>query len=185
MGNTNYQKLDALQLEVLEFKRANERFVLLSKEDRKKLVKQVLVKYSQGYSLVESLKLLGVLVSNFFYVLRANEELEREYYEVQRTKAELLIDNSLKSSADLEINNENLPSAKIIKIKAEINTKIAGFYDRARFGERVHYEIDTGPNLTAALTAARTRASLPAAPIAQLEQAVDVEFEELPIDPFA
>jgi hypothetical protein len=64
-----------------------------------------------------------------------------------------------------------------VRVAADIKLKLAGFYDRPRFGEKIGVELEAGPNLAEALAAANRRAPLP---LCDLGQVTDAEFRALP-----
>jgi hypothetical protein len=63
-------------------------------------------------------------------------------------------------------------------VRADILTRLAGFFDRSRFGDKLDVSVTGQIDLTAALADARARA-LPQPPC-DLTNAIDAEFSTIP-----
>lgn len=128
--------------------------------------------YSEGGTIVAALQKVRMKHRDFYAALRRDPELKREYLEIQEARADMMADeNYALASAD------KIDDPRSARVQAEVRFKLAGFYDRRRFGERVQVEMEAGPSLTAALAAARGRLALPASNLAAgaLSQPIDVE----------
>lgn len=107
---------------------------------------------------------------DFYKTLRDNPDIDDLYREIQRNRADMMVDEAYSLSDDASLN----PQAA--RERSAIRLKIAGLYDRKRYGEKVALEIDAGPNLVEAIEAAKRRV-LP--PPRDLSQTIDAEYTAL------
>lgn len=135
-------------------------------------VKRVFTLYSEGGAVSPLILQVGIKFSEFYRILRENPSLQQEYYEIQRSRADMMTDEVYLDSMDAEQKD-----ARLLRARAELKLRVAGFYDRKRFGDKVQVEIDTGPDLTAALLAARQRSALPARDLASGELIQDAAYK--------
>lgn len=111
----------------------------------------VIALYAEGGTVRAARGQLGVRAADFYRALREHPDLKALYHDVQLAQADMLADEALAIS-DAE------PDPRRARVKAEVRFKLAGFYDRARFGEKVQVEHEAGPSVVAAIEAARHRA---------------------------
>jgi hypothetical protein len=133
-------------------------------------VKQALALYADGAPIASALFDAGLSQSIFYDVLAFNPSLETRYHELQRRRADIAVSKCY-SIVEGEISDA-------LKTRVRVNTliKLAGFWDRRRYGEKTTVSHDVGPDLLAALTAARSRA-LPARDLALIE---DAQYTPIP-----
>lgn len=112
----------------------------------------------------------GITGRDFYKTLRDNPDVDDLYREIQRNRADMMVDEAYALSDDDEL----LPQAA--RERSAIRLKIAGLYDRKRYGEKIGIELDAGPNLVEAIEAAKRRV-LP--PPRDLSQTIDAEYTAL------
>lgn len=132
-------------------------------------IQAVFARYFAAGSLKDALKQERVNVSDFYDWLASNPSDETRYRDIQKARADILVSEAIDLGAG-EFTNEVQISAA--RLRTQLRIKIAGFYDRRRYGEKVTHEIEAGPDLLAALDAARARAL----PNRDLAQTIDAEF---------
>lgn len=137
-------------------------------------VKRVFELYAEGGAVAPIILSLGMEFKHFYQVLRENPSMQQEYYEIQRARADMMTDEVYLDSVDAVQKD-----AKLLRVRADLKLRVAGFYDRKRFGDKVQVEIDTGPDLTAALLAARQRTALPMRDPANTGPIIDAAFKEI------
>lgn len=122
-------------------------------------------RYAEGGTAREAREQCGLTGTDFYKALRQDAELETLYREIQRNRADMMVDEAYALSTDTDI----LPQAA--RERSAIRVKIAGLYDRKRYGDKIQLEVDTGPSLTAAIQAAKQRALQPPCDLAQVTDA--------------
>lgn len=138
---------------------------------RDKVLKAIEI-YAEGGTIKAARAALNLKGSDFYACLRANPDIDAQYREVQRSRADMMIDEAYDISTDKD------GDPRIMRVQADVRVKIAGLYDRQRFGEKIDLTVHNHVDLSAALLEARNRA-LPQ-PLRNLENVTDAEFVALP-----
>lgn len=126
--------------------------------------------YAEGGTAREARDACGITGTDFYKTLRQNPDLDELYREIQRNRADMMVDEAYALSTDTSI----LPQAA--RERSAIRVKIAGLYDRKRFGDKIAVEVETGPSLTLAIEAARRRADAALQPPCDLGATIDADF---------
>lgn len=126
--------------------------------------------YFEGGTIKRAIAAVKMSHATFYQTLVDNPDLLAKYREIQQSRADMMVDE-VYAIGEGEIGD---PRAAQVAITAR--TTVAGFYDRRRFGQKVALEIETGPNLLAALTERQRELLRPAQP-----KAIDVDAT--PVDP--
>lgn len=126
--------------------------------------------YAEGGTAKDAREQCSLTGTDFYKTLRQDAELETLYREIQRNRADMMVDEAYALSTDTTI----LPQAA--RERSAIRVKIAGLYDRKRYGDKIQLEVDTGPSLTAAIDAARRRALQPPCDLAE---PLEVEYRTI------
>ena len=136
---------------------------------REKVIRAIEI-YAEGGALQTARDGLGLSGRDFYRALDRDVDLKQLYYDTQRGRADMMYDEAYVISTDSGLN----PNAA--RVMAEIRMKIGQAYDRKRFGEKIGVEVDAGPNLQAALEAAKSRALLPGRDLGKVidAQCVDI-----------
>lgn len=129
----------------------------------------VLAIYAEGGTM-KAARGNGITGRDFYKTLRDNSDVDDLYREIQRNRADMMVDEAYALSDDDEL----LPQAA--RERSAIRLKIAGLYDRKRYGEKIGIELDAGPNLVEAIAQAKRRV-LP--PPRDLSQTIDAEYTAL------
>ncbi len=127
--------------------------------------------YAEGGSVGMALDSVGLMRGSFYKHLRENPEIRQIYEDIQRSKADMIVDEAYEISLDKSAN------PRLARVQAEIRLKIAAAYDRKKFGDKLAVEHDAGPNLAAAIAEAKGRALLPPRDPGQI---TDAEYTEIP-----
>lgn len=128
--------------------------------------------YSEGGTIRSARDAHGVNGFDFYRLLRQQPDLKALYHQIQEARADMMYDEAYEISTD----ESKAPHAA--RVMAEIRMKIGQAYDRKRFGDKVSVEVDAGPNLHAALEAAKTRVLLPVRDPAQITDAQYVDITQ-------
>ena len=126
---------------------------------------------AEGGSVAPAIDSTGLKRGLFYKFLRENPDLQQLYYEIQRSKADAIVDEAY------QISMNDKADPRLARVQAEIRLKIAATYDRQRFGDKIAVEHDAGPNLMEALEAAKSRALLPPRDPGKV---TDAEYTEIP-----
>lgn len=140
-------------------------------------VLSALSRYAEGGTIRAARTEFGVSAQQFYDALEADPALQQRYRFIQKSRADMFVDEAC---ALAETGTDDGADPRRVRVAADIKLKLAGFYDRPRFGEKIGVEIEAGPNLADALAAAKRRAPLP---ICDLGQVTDAEFRALPAVP--
>lgn len=133
-------------------------------------IQKVMSEYGNTRDISRALKAHGIHPIVFYTQLENNPTLDKQYKDLQRFHADGLIAQCLELSEG-EFSNELQVSAT--RLRTQIRMKIAGYYDRKRFGDKVTHEHEAGPDLIAAISAAKQRVALPAS---DLQNVIDAEY---------
>lgn len=133
-------------------------------------IEAALAAYAEGGTLKTAVKGAGLCQADFYGFLRNRPDVKSRYYAIQQDRADMMIDEAYEISTDDEIDPRRA------RVQAETRIKIAGKFDRARFGEHVDVNHTATIDLGAALAAAKSRVALPQRDLATLpsQQVIDV-----------
>lgn len=133
-------------------------------------------KYAEGGTIGRALDDLGLCRRDFYRALRQEPSLQEEYLSIQKGRADMMVDEAYAISTD------SVADPKRARVQADIRLKIAGNYDRARFGEKVDINMNGQVDITAALLEARNRTGRPAGDLiaAPITQAIEVQAVPVP-----
>lgn len=145
----------------------------------KERVESVLSEYAEGVPIENSIRSIGMSSRDFYRYLDLNPSVETEYRTIQRNIADKLIASCLELAAR---EPENMFDVAGIKVRAAVRMKIAGFFDRKRYGERITTEHEVGPDLLAAIGAAKQRVALSARDLETLTHVEHVVIEQVAPD---
>jgi hypothetical protein len=134
-------------------------------------VTQIIETYAEGGTLCDAIDATNMRRGDFYSTLRKYPELKQKYYEVQESRADMMVDEAYSVSMD----NDKHPGTA--RVQAEIRLKIAAAFDRKRFGEKVDMTIDQTISVGGALQAARARALQPRRNLAGV---IDAEVTDIP-----
>lgn len=136
--------------------------------------------FAEGGSVQDHMKACGVNSRTFYGIVYKDNELDALYKEMKRGRADMNIDECYKISMNQELDS------KRARVQAEILMKLAAFYDRPQYGEKVDVTVDQRVSVSAALSAARARALKPVRDLAGVIDAEIVQPQQLtdqrPID---
>jgi len=136
----------------------------------KELVLKLLEKYAEGGSFNVHRSELNISGKGFYAALAQWPELEILYRDIQKLRA----DGMLHEVYDIALDSAADP--KRARVQSDIRMKIAGLYDRARYGERLALDVQHTVDLTGALADARGRLRLRR----DLENVEDAQLIESP-----
>lgn len=132
----------------------------------------VLETYSAGGTLKAALKAHALHPHSFYTFLDDNPEIMAKHQAIKRHRADMMVDEAY------EIGTDENAEPRRARVQIDSRIKIAGFYDRQQFGEKIDLTVHNHVDLSAALLEARNRA-LPQ-PLRNLENVQDAEFVALP-----
>lgn len=148
--------------------------------------------YSEGGSIGKHLDTVGLSRRDFYRTKRNDHELSAIYLEIQEARADMMVDEAYELGSDTSLD------PRAMRAMVEVRVKIAGMFDRKRFGDKIAVEHEIRPNLVAAIESGRSRAALPSRdlhPIIDVQaiditpmlasSATDMQSEEGEIDPFS
>jgi hypothetical protein len=125
--------------------------------------------YAEGGTKKAHLDALNMRHGDFYAVLRAHPELDQIYKDIQRDRADMMVDESY------QLGTDEMPDPRVARVRAEIRMKIAGMYDRKRFGEKVDLTIENRVDLRAVIAGVEARAL----PWRDLSPVVDAQVEAI------
>jgi hypothetical protein len=136
-------------------------------------VLQIIETYAEGGTIGAAIDARNLRRGDFYKTLRAYPELRQLYYEVQESRADMMVDEAYAISAD------NAKNPQLARVQAEIRIKIASAFDRKRFGEKVDMTIDQTVSVAGALEAAKARALRPPRDLANIADGEVTEIAQL------
>lgn len=130
-----------------------------------------------------ALEKLKVERSDFYGLLRDDPSLKQRYYAIQETRADMAYDEIYEISAQMSAPPTLVdgimcvpPDPRAARVAIEAKVKVAGAYDRKRFGERVDVGIGPSVDVLAAISEAKARLNRPQR---DLPQIIDAQFTEI------
>ena len=129
--------------------------------------------YNEGGTIGAALDAQNLRRGDFYKFKAENPDIEDLYVRVQQARADMMIDEAY------SLSTADMPDPRAARVKADIRIKIAGLYDRARFGDKVTLEHDAGPNVLAAIAAAKDRIARPLRDLGNVIEAQHVEVIDL------
>lgn len=130
--------------------------------------------YAEGGTIRKARAAHKVSAQQFYDALEADPDLVARYRFIQKSRADMFADEVLELAEEGAATGAD---PRHVRVAADVKLKLASFYDRPRFGEKIGVELEAGPNLAEALQAARQRVPLPQCDLAQV---TDVEYRALP-----
>ncbi|MBS4046558.1 MAG: hypothetical protein KG075_09480 [Alphaproteobacteria bacterium] len=111
--------------------------------------------YAEGGTIKRAVGEQKISNLQFYQGLDAHQDLKALYYQIQAYRADMMADEAYELSTDTSITPQQA------RERASIRLKIAGLYDRSRFGEKVDITMTGQVDITAALLEARNRSGRP------------------------
>lgn len=136
-------------------------------------VMRVLDLFAEGGSLQDHMKATGVNSRTFYGHVYKDPELDSLYKDIKRGRADMNVDEAYRTGMDSALDS------KQARVRADILMKIAAFYDRQQFGDKIDMTIDQRVSVSAPLAAARARALRPGRDLGQVQDAVIVPMQQL------
>lgn len=133
-------------------------------------IKRIFATYQEGGTIANAIRAEGMKNADYYRALREHTDLDIEYREIQKARADMMVDEAY------DISTDSTRGPQIARVQVDARIKIAGLYDRRRFGDKVQVELEAGPNITEAIEAGRRRLR----PSCDPAQIIDVEIEEVP-----
>lgn len=140
------------------------------------LVERTLALYADGGSVGQALKKTKMRRANFWAYLRANPTARVRFDELQRDKAEQMLDEAYERGTDDEADPRRA------RVQVDSLVKLAGKYDPARFGDRIDVNHKQTIDISAALQEARQRALLPGRDLTPLPPAQIIDVASEPVE---
>jgi hypothetical protein len=130
-----------------------------------------LTQFAEGMTIRRAIGEQKISNLQFYQGLEAHPDLKVLYHQIQEYRADAMVDEAYELSTD-----ENITPQQA-RERSQIRLKIAGLYDRKRFGERVDLSVSGQVDITAALLEARNRTGRPGSDLiaAPIDQAIEVQ----------
>lgn len=133
----------------------------------KSKVRQALAIYQEGGTVKQACGQIGISWVTFYAAMNSDPALEAEYRGVQKNRADMYVDEAYFILTDTGT------EPKRVRAVVDGLVKLAGLYDRSRFGERV--QVDVNHQLDFAGAFARVRERLQ--PLRDLGVITDAKYE--------
>lgn len=136
-------------------------------------VMAVLDLFAEGGSIQDHMKAVGINSRTFYGHVYKNAELDSLYKDIKRGRADMNVDEAYRTGMDSTLDSRRA------RVRSEILLKIAAFYDRQQFGDKIDVTVDQRVSISGALSEARARALRPGRDLSQVQDAVIVPMQQL------
>jgi hypothetical protein len=136
-------------------------------------IRQIIETYAEGGTIAAAIDARILKRGDYYRALREHPDLKQLYLEVQTARADMMVDEAYELAAD------NTKNPQLARVQAEIRLKIAAFFDRPRFGDKIDMTVDQTVSVSGALEAAKQRALQPRRNLADVQDGEVTEIAQL------